>query len=72
MPRIVAQLVDRRITEIKTCGSKVQYCGAAVLFHNFFFTFFFFFAFFNAKLINHIILSRNVFFLSFLMELGDF
>ncbi len=31
----------------------------------FFFTFFLFFAFFNAKLINHIILSRNVFFLKF-------
>jgi hypothetical protein len=27
--------------------------------------FFFFFAFFNAKLINHIILSRNVFFFKF-------
>ena len=38
----------------------------------FFLLFFFFFAFFNAKLINHIILSRNVFFRSFLVELGDF
>ena len=60
--RIVAQLVERRIANMKTCGSKVHYCAAAVLFHNFFLLFFFFFAFFNAKLINHIILSRNVFF----------
>ena len=57
---------------MKTCGSKVRYCGAADLFHKFFFTFFLFFAFFNAKLINHIILPRNVFFKSFFYGIRGF
>ena len=46
----------------KACMLMVRNSMTTDSFYDFFFTFFLFFAFFNAKLINHIILSRNGFF----------
>jgi hypothetical protein len=47
---------------MKICSPMVRYPAPALSSYDTFFTFFLFFAFFNAKLINHIILSRNGFF----------
>ena len=72
MALLIRRKRDRRIADMKMCSPKVRNLVPVVSSHGIFFTCFLFFCIFNAKLINHIILSRNVFFKVFWWNLGIF